>query len=362
MVTWVLENCRICQNLDQVSAAFTKYFVSVSSVSLLLISQVRLVYFVTLLFIRIHRDRRIRRMAQTCDFLETKRYAVVTGSNKGIGLEICRQLASKGVTVVLAARDENRGLEAFEKLKESGLSDHVVFLQLDVTDPVSIASLAAFIRTQFGKLDILVNNAAIAGVIMNYDSFARAVERFGDWPVGEQVWDEIITTQTHELAEDCLKTNYYGMKGMVEALAPFLQLSDSARIVNITSYLGLLKVMSNEWAKGVLSDVETLTEERVEEVLNQFLKDFKDGTMTTKGWPTYVGATAYSVSKAAVNAYTRILAKNYPSFCVNCVAPGFVKTDITGNAGYLTAAEGAEYAVRVALLPIGVKGRSLMKY
>ena len=81
---------------------------------------------------------------------------MVTGANKGIGLEICRQLASKGVTVVLTARDENRGLEAFEKLKESGLSDHVVLHQLDVTDPVSIASLAAFIRTQFGKLDILV--------------------------------------------------------------------------------------------------------------------------------------------------------------------------------------------------------------
>ncbi|XWS32218.1 hypothetical protein CRYUN_Cryun23aG0141400 [Craigia yunnanensis] len=286
-------------------------------------------------------------------FIPSFRYAVVTGANKGIGLEICRQLASKGVTVLLTARDENRGLEAFEKLTESGLSDHVVFHQLDVTDPVSIASLAAFIRTQFGKLDILVNNAAILGIIPNYDSLARAVERFGDWPYGEQVWNEIIIKQTYELAEDCLKTNYYGMKRMVEALAPFLQQSDSARIVNVSSYLGILQLMSNEWAKGVLSDVETLTEERVEEVLNQFLEDFKDGTITTKCWPTYAGPTAYSVSKAAMNAYTRILAKKYPSFCVNCVAPGFVKTDITGDTGHLTAAEGAENAVRVALLSVG---------
>ena len=111
--------------------------------------------------------------------------------------------------------------------------------------------------------------------------------------------------------------------------------------------------MSNEWAKGVLSDVETLTEERVEEVLNEFLDDFKDGTITTKCWPTQTGTTAYSVSKAAMNAYTRILAKKYPSFCVNCVAPGFTKTDITGNTGHLTAAEGAESAVRLALLPVG---------
>ncbi|KAK6239891.1 hypothetical protein QUC31_005360 [Theobroma cacao] len=290
-------------------------------------------------------------MAETCNFLAAKRYAVVTGANKGIGLEICRQLASKGVMVVLTARDENRGLEAVEKLKESGVSDNVVFHQLDVTDPVSIASLADFIGTQFGKLDILVNNAAIPGVIMNYDSFARAVERFGDWPTGDQVWNEIITAQTYELAEECLKTNYYGMKRMVEALAPFLRLSDSARIVNVTSYLGLLQLMSNEWAKGVLSDVESLTEERVEEVLNVFLKDFKVGRMKSKGWPTYIGPTAYSVSKAAMNAYTRVLAKKYPSFWVICVAPGFAKTDITGGTGYSTAAEGAENVVRPALLP-----------
>ncbi|WRX11357.1 Short-chain dehydrogenase/reductase SDR - like 7 [Theobroma cacao] len=284
-------------------------------------------------------------MAETCNFLAAKRYAVVTGANKGIGLEICRQLASKGVMVVLTARDENRGLEAVEKLKESGVSDNVVFHQLDVTDPVSIASLADFIGTQFGKLDILVNNAAIPGVIMNYDSFARAVERFGDWPTGDQVWNEIITAQTYELAEECLKTNYYGMKRMVEALAPFLRLSDSARIVNVTSYLGVLQLMSNEWAKGVLSDVESLTEERVEEVLNVFLKDFKEGRMKSKGWPTYIGPTAYSVSKAAMNAYTRVLAKKYPSFWVICVAPGFAKTDITGGTGYSTAAEGAENVV-----------------
>ncbi|GMI72020.1 short-chain dehydrogenase/reductase 1 [Hibiscus trionum] len=88
-------------------------------------------------------------MAETCDLLATKRYAVVTGANKGIGLEICRQLASKGVTVVLTARDEKRGLEALKKLQESGVSDNLVFHQLDVTNHLSIASIAAFIKTQF---------------------------------------------------------------------------------------------------------------------------------------------------------------------------------------------------------------------
>ena len=80
----------------------------------------------------------------------------MTGANKGIGLETVKQLASNGVTVILTARDEKRGLEAFESLKEKGLSFKVLFHQLDVADPASVSSLADFIKTQFGKLDILV--------------------------------------------------------------------------------------------------------------------------------------------------------------------------------------------------------------
>ncbi|WRX08170.1 Short-chain dehydrogenase/reductase SDR - like 1, partial [Theobroma cacao] len=154
---------------------------------------------------------------------------------------------------------------------------------------------------------------------------------------GDQVWNEIITAQTYELAEECLKKNYYGIKRVVEALAPCLRLSDSASIVNVTSYLGVLQLLSNEWAKGVLSDVESLTEERVEEVLNEFQRG-KDEIR----WVANLYWT---------NSYTRVLAKKDPSFWVNCVAPGFAKTDITGGTGYLTAAEGAENVVRLALLP-----------
>ncbi|XP_038979366.1 salutaridine reductase-like isoform X3 [Phoenix dactylifera] len=91
-----------------------------------------------------------------------KRIAVVTGANKGIGLEICRQLSSNGVQVLLTARDEERGTAAVEKLRASGASD-VVFHQLDVTDSVNASSLADFVRNQFGRLDILVNNAGILG-------------------------------------------------------------------------------------------------------------------------------------------------------------------------------------------------------
>jgi len=81
----------------------------------------------------------------------------VTGANKGIGYGICKKLALNGIVVVLTARNEERGLEAVERLKEFGLSDFVVFHQLDVTDPSSVTSLAHFIKTRFGKLDILVS-------------------------------------------------------------------------------------------------------------------------------------------------------------------------------------------------------------
>jgi (+)-neomenthol dehydrogenase len=89
--------------------------------------------------------------------LPTKRVAVVTGGNKGIGLEVCRQLAADGITVVLTARDETRGVEAAEKLSGMGLSS-VVFHQLEVTDSSSVARLADFLKTRFGKLDILASS------------------------------------------------------------------------------------------------------------------------------------------------------------------------------------------------------------
>ncbi|XP_031260002.1 (+)-neomenthol dehydrogenase-like isoform X2 [Pistacia vera] len=284
------------------------------------------------------------------NFLATKRYAVVTGGNKGIGFEICRQLASKGVIVLVTARDEKKGLEAVERLGDYGLSHLVLFHRLDVTDPASIASLANFITTQFPKLDILVNNAGTAGAVKDPDAFSRAVKLAGGWPAEHINWNEILT-QTLEMAEECLSTNYYGVKRMAEALVPLLQLSDSPRIVNVTSLLGTLKNVPGESVKGVLLDVNRLTEERLDELLNKFLKDFKEGWLDKEGWPVY--QSAYIVSKAAMNAYTRILAKKCPRFMINCVSPGFVMTDMNCNVGLLTVAEGAESCVRVALLPHG---------
>lgn len=112
-----------------------------------------------------------------------------------------------------------------------------------------------------------------------------------------------------------------------------------------------LQFLPNEWAKGVLSSEEGLTEERVDEVVQEFLKSFKEGSLEQNQWPPHIAA--YKVSKAALNAYTRLVVKQHPGFCINAVCPGYARTDITCNSGLLSAAEGAEAPVKLALLPRG---------
>ncbi|KAK4418667.1 (-)-isopiperitenone reductase [Sesamum alatum] len=250
----------------------------------------------------------------------TQRYAVVTGANKGIGFEICRQLVSEGIMVILTARNEKRGIAAQERLKEFGLSANVVFHQLDVLDPASIASLVEFIKAKYGRLDILVNNAGISGIKIVGDTLILQEIIKGDVasvfdggkPESVKLKASGTITETLEDAEECLRTNYYGAKSVTEALIPLLQLSDSPRIVNVSSALGNLRA---------------------------------------NDWPTQLAA--YKVSKAALSAYTRIMARKYPSFCINCVCPGFAGTDITYNLGPLSASEAAESPVKLALLPDG---------
>ncbi|KAF7825225.1 (+)-neomenthol dehydrogenase-like [Senna tora] len=270
------------------------------------------------------------------------RYAIVTGGNKGIGYGICKKLASKGIMVILTARNEKRGLEAVQSLKEFGVSDFVVFHQLDVTDPSSVASLADFIKTQFGRLDILVNNAGVPPGKVNGAALFRKVS-------GEEVdWDKIVECN-YEMSKACVETNYFGAVRVSEALLPLLHLSMAPTIVNVTSSIGLLKYIKNEWAKAVFSNMSNLTTEKLEEVVMEFMKDYKEGSLEAKGWPTIMPANV--ISKTALNVYTKMLAHKYPHFRVNSVHPGFVKTDLTQNYGYLTVEEASEYPVNLALLP-----------
>ncbi|KAL6341968.1 hypothetical protein AAG906_038214 [Vitis piasezkii] len=289
-------------------------------------------------------------MASTISDSATMRCALVTGASKGIGLEICRQLASNGVMVVLTARDEKRGLEAVAKLHESSLSN-VVFHQLDVMDAKSITTLAKFIVTRYGKLDILVNNAGVSGAIIDWEAFKtlNLEDSKNDANVAESV--SKVLTQTYELAEECVKTNYYGTRAVTEALLPCLLLSNSGRIVNVSAGLGKLEFVSNERVRMELNDVDVLSVERLDEIVNEFLNDVKEDRLHDRGWPTQT--SAYTISKAAVNAYTRIVAKSYPSLPINCVCPGFVKTDINSNTGFFPVEVGAKGAVMLALLPEG---------
>ncbi|CAL1401038.1 unnamed protein product [Linum trigynum] len=224
--------------------------------------------------------------------------AVVTGGNKGIRFEICRQLASNGVLVVLTARDESRGLQALERLKngDPSLADYIIFHQLDVADSCSISSLTNFVTTQFGKLDILVNNAGILVDIIDVDAIRAAAG------VDKHQGLEVISG-AYKLAEECLKANYYGPKQMMETFLPLLQQSDSPTII-CCPCMHVLRHMS----------------------------------------------------KAALNAYSRMIdakKKKYPNLCINCVCPGYVKTDINANTGTSTAGEGAAGPVKLALLPDG---------
>eukprot|EP01018_Ginkgo_biloba_P038647 Gb_21190 [translate_table: standard] len=251
-----------------------------------------------------------------------KTVAVVTGANKGIGYEIVRQLASNGIQ-----------------------------------DPTSIAVFAEWIKQQYGKLDILVNNAAALGISIDADVLkAKEVDPkqiFTTTPIKVEGISE-----DYEAAKTCIDIAYYGAKRTTEALLPLLKLSDAgARIVNISSSAGLVKLRKFDLSfpsvtlRQQLSDLDNLSEEKLETFIYNFLEDFRQGLIESHGWPTKF--SAYFISKAALNAYTRILARRYPSICVNSVHPGYVKTDMNFNSGVLSIEEGAEAPVMVALLPPG---------
>ncbi|KAJ4759543.1 NAD(P)-binding Rossmann-fold superfamily protein [Rhynchospora pubera] len=157
-----------------------------------------------------------------------------------------------------------------------------------------------------------------------------------------------MTIEPYEKAKECIDINYYGTKAMCEAFIPLLQLSESPRIVNVSSYFGKLQVrkLAIHEKKFIWLEVSNMTE-----LLETFLEDFKAERLKESGWPDM--SSAYTVSKVAVCAYTRILAKKYPKIIANSVNPGYVKTDINLNTGVISTEEGAKGPVMLALLPDG---------
>ncbi|HEY3882611.1 MAG TPA: SDR family oxidoreductase [Trebonia sp.] len=217
------------------------------------------------------------------------RVALVTGANKGIGFEIARQLATHGLTVLAGARSPERGERAAAALRGEGLT--ATALPLDVTDEGSVERAAKRIEGEFGRLDVLVNNAGVA-----YDL---------DGPDAPAL----------DLVRATFETNVIGLIAVTRAMLPLLARSAAPRVVNLSSRRGSI-------AEAVVRD-SPLPE-----------------------------PMAYFASKAAVNAVTVAFAKQLAPLGgkVNCVAPGYCATGMTGYAGPKPAADGARIAVAMALL------------
>ena len=216
-----------------------------------------------------------------------KRVAVVTGANRGIGLEICRQLARRGgIRVVLTARNETKGKAAAGQLRDEGLE--VDFHELDVTSEKSVETLAGWLEGTCKRCDILVNNA---GILAD--------------PRGSRFLDS-----RPETYRQTLDTNVFGALLLSQALVPIMKRSRYGRIVNISSGQGQLSEMG-------------------------------------------AGTPAYRISKAALNALTRILAAELKGsgILVNSMCPGWVKTDMGGPGAPRTVQQGADTAVWLATLP-----------
>lgn len=253
--------------------------------------------------------------------------AVVTGSNKGIGFAIVRGLCSKfDGDVLLTARDEGRGKDAIKELEREGLKPK--FHLLDISSIDSIKALGSFLKTQYGGIDVLVNNAAIA-------------------------YKNADTAPFPEQAENTIRINVFDTLNVCRELFPLLR--PHARVVNLSSSAGKLsRIPGKRLQEKFLSP--TLTEEELSSLMSQFVKDAKDGVHEEQGW----GNSAYVVSKVGVNALTFMQHRKFQDdtradIVINAVHPGFVDTDMTSHKGPLTPDQGAESSLYCALLPPNVK-------
>ncbi len=210
--------------------------------------------------------------------------ALVTGGNRGIGLEVCRQLAQKGYAVVLGSRDAAKGEAAAKRLKGEGLE--ITAKQLDVTDEKTLRDLYGWAEKEYGRLDVLVNNAGT-----DYDT------------------DQNVLTADLDRVRRAFGVNTLGPWRVAQTFMPLLKKSAHGRLVNVSSGAGSLHSMSG-------------------------------------------GTPAYSLSKAALNALTLMLAAELKGsgILVNAVCPGWVATDM-GGAGGRPVEEGAASVVWAATLP-----------
>jgi NAD(P)-dependent dehydrogenase (short-subunit alcohol dehydrogenase family) len=227
--------------------------------------------------------------------------ALVTGANKGIGLEIARQLAQQGCFVYLGCRDLATGQTAAQQLSAAGLTQ-VEAVQLDVTQPASIRAARAFIGIKTPALDVLINNAGISGGM-----------------------PQSVREATPGQFQDVFATNVFGVAGVTQAFLDLLEQAAQPRIVNVTTAMASLALYAN----------------------------FDNAALAFR-------LPVYQASKAALNMYTIQLAyelRDTP-LKVNAVCPGYTRTDFTGHEGTSTVAEAGQRIVKYALLgPDGPTGQ-----
>jgi NAD(P)-dependent dehydrogenase (short-subunit alcohol dehydrogenase family) len=231
-----------------------------------------------------------------------EKVAFITGANKGIGLETARGLGKLGITVVMACRDEARGAAAAAGLRAEGIKSAEA-VRFDVTRPEDHKSIARQLQERFGKLDILVNNAGI---------------QVEDSDFGAPGGFNTTSTVTQESLRQTFDTNFFAVVALTQALLPLIRKAPAGRIVNLSSVLGSLTLHS----------------------------DPSSPIYTKK-------AFAYDASKTALNAFTVHLAQELRAtkIKVNSAHPGWVKTDMGGEAAPLEISEGGKTSVQLATLP-----------
>ena len=230
-----------------------------------------------------------------------QKVALVTGANKGIGRGAAEQLAGLGMTVLIGARDPQRGKEAAAALRAAGGDVHAV--RLDVTDQATVQEAATLVDERFGRLDVLINNAGITGSGQVSPADAR---------------DQVPSSVDLDMVRAVFETNVFGVIAVTNAMLPLLRRSPAPRIVNVSSHAASLTITSDP-----------------------------EGPFAT-----LLPSAAYTPSKSALTALTVQYANELrkDGILVNAVAPGFVDTDSNNHTGFLPVAEAAALLVRLATL------------
>ena len=232
--------------------------------------------------------------------------ALVTGANQGIGLEVCRQLRDLGHDVILTSRDEQSGRTAAGKLG-------IAYRRLDVTSAADIEELAAGLRRDGRKIDVLINNAAVS--MNGFDS---------------------------RVVEQTLAVNFFGALNVTGALLPIV--ADGGAIVMVASGMGELHAYSPA-IRARFADPK-LTRDRLVALVTEFIDGVAVGAHSKSGWPS----SAYRVSKAGVIALARVLSRDLASRHIRVVAacPGWVRTRMGGASAPRAVEEGARSIVWAA--------------